>query len=134
MVEEKRRFSIFNLFRQSTPKPQDRTIYNPGIQEKDTSYFLTSPVIYSLAKQSTIVRTCITQLKQEIFRRGYKWEEAFVLKCGDCGEKHESPVKECKSCGSANLQKPDKAQLDYAHKFLEGYVNKSEQLFIDVLK
>ena len=43
MVEEKRRFSIFNLFRQSTPKPQDRTIYNPGIQEKDTSYFLTSP-------------------------------------------------------------------------------------------
>ena len=57
MEEEKRRFSIFNLFRQSTPKPQDRTIYNPGIQEKDTSYFLTSQVIYSLAKQSTIVRT-----------------------------------------------------------------------------
>ena len=78
-MAEKRRFSVFNLFRQTTPKPEDRTIFNPGIQEKDTSYYLTSPVIYAIAKQSTIVRTCTTQLKQEIFRRGYKWEEAVVV-------------------------------------------------------
>jgi hypothetical protein len=66
MVEEKRRFSVFNLFRQTTPKPQDHTVFNPGIQEKDTSYYLTTPIIYNLAKQSAIVRTCTTQLKQEI--------------------------------------------------------------------
>ena len=134
MVEEKRRFSVFNLFRQTTPKPQDRTVFNPGIQEKDTSYYLTTPIIYNLAKQSAIVRTCTTQLKQEIFRRGYIWEEKFALKCRDCGEEHKGPVDVCSNCDSTNLEKPDKKQLDYAHKFLEGYVNNSEQMFIDVLK
>ena len=69
-MAEKRRFSIARLFRDTTPKPEDRQVFNPGIQEKDTSYFLTTPIIYNLAKQSTIVRTCTTQLKQEIFRRG----------------------------------------------------------------
>ena len=134
MVEEKRRFSLRNLFRQTTPKPQDRTIFTPGIQEKDTSYLLTSPVIYHIAQQSTIVRTCITQLKQEIFRRGYFWEEKFVAKCEDCGKEHSSPMKECADCKSVNLKKPDSEQLKYAHKFMEGYINKSEQMFIDVLK
>ena len=67
MVEDKRRFSVRNLFRRTTPKPTDRTIFNPGIQEKNTSYMLTSPIIYHMVQQSTIVRTCITQLKQEIY-------------------------------------------------------------------
>ena len=134
MVEEKRRFSITNLFRRTTPKPADRTIFNPGIQEKDTSYLLTSPIIYHIAQQSVIVRTCVTQLKNEIFRRGYMWEEKFVAKCEDCGKEHVSPTEECVECESQNLSKPDAKQLKYAHKFLEGYVNKSEQLFIDVLK
>ena len=33
-----------------------------------------------------------------------------------------------------DLKTPDVDQLKYAEKFIEGYVNKSEQLFIDVLK
>ena len=33
-----------------------------------------------------------------------------------------------------NLEKPNPEQLEYAQKFLDGYVNKSEQMFIDVLK
>ena len=107
MVEEKRRFSVFNLFRQTTPKPQDRTVFNPGIQEKDTSYYLTTPIIYNLAKQSAIVRTCTTQLKQEIFRRGYVWEEKFALQCKDCGEEHKGPVETCSNCDSTNLEKPE---------------------------
>ena len=134
MADEKRRFRIGNLFRRTTPKPADRTIYNPGIQEKDTSYLLTSPVIYHIAQQSVIVRTCTTQLKQEIFRRGYLWEEKFVKKCTDCGKEHQSPVEQCAECGSMNLEKPNPDQLKYAQKFLDGYVNKSEQMFIDVLK
>ena len=134
MADEKRRFRIGNLFRRTTPKPADRTIYNPGIQEKDTSYLLTSPVIYHIAQQSVIVRTCTTQLKQEIFRRGYLWEEKFVKKCTDCGKEHQSPVEQCAECGSMNLEKPNPNQLKYAQQFLDGYVNKSEQMFIDVLK
>ena len=134
MAEGKRRFSVANLFRRTTPKPADRTIYNPGIQEKDTSYLLTSPIIYHIAQQSVIVRTCVTQLKNEVFRRGYLWEEKFVKKCEDCGKEHSSPIEACVDCESTNLSKPNPDQLKYAHEFLEGYVNKSEQLYIDVLK
>ena len=103
MVEEKRRFSIGNLFRQTTPKPADRTVFNMGIQEKDNSYLLTTPIIYHMVSQSTIVRTCITQLKQEIFRRGYHWDSKFANKCKACGKEHENATKECVDCGSVEL-------------------------------
>ncbi len=134
MVEEKRTFRIGNLFRRQTPKPKDKEVFNPGIQEKNNAYMITSPILYHVAQQSVIVRTCTTQLKNEIFRRGYKWEEKFVQKCKDCGAEHQSPVEECKDCGSTNLIKPDKNQLKYASKYLEGYVNKSDQMFIDIMK
>jgi len=134
MVEEKRRFSFTNLFRNTTPKPADRTVFNLGIQERDNSYMLTSPIIYHIVQQSTIVRTCITQLKQEIFRRGYVWEGKFTEKCAECDKEHSTPVKECVDCGSTNLVKPEPKQLSYAKDFLDGYVNGAEQLFIDVLK
>ena len=66
MVEEKRRFAISNLFRRATPTPKDAKVFNPGIQEKATDYMITSPVLYHVAQQSVIVRTCTTQLKNEI--------------------------------------------------------------------
>ena len=133
-MAERRRFSFTSLFRNTTPKPLDRSVYNIGIQEKDTSYLLTSPVIYHIAQQSVIVRTCTTQLKQEVFRRGYVWEEKFALRCNKCGKEHKTPVKECGDCGGIDFSKPDPKQLKYAKKMLGGYVNKSEQMFIDVLK
>ena len=134
MVEQKRRFSFTNLFRRSTPKPADRNIYNMGIQERQNNYMMTAPIIYSMVQQSVIVRTCITQLKQEIFRRGYEWEKAFEAHCNNCQKKHQMAVLECSRCGSEDLRIPDEKQLQYAEKFLEGYVNPSEQLFIDVMK
>ena len=134
MVEEKRPTLFQRLTRRTTPKPQDRTIYNPGIQEKDTSYLITAPIIYHVTYQSVIARTCITQLKNEIFRRGYTWEEKFTAKCGDCGKEHKRAVTECVECGSTNLIKPDREQLKYIQKLLDGYVNKGEQMFVDVLK
>mgnify|MGYP003131646409 FL=1 len=134
MVEERRRFSITNLFRRATPKPADRKIYNIGIQERQQANLMTAPIIYHIVNQSVIARTCITQLKQEVFRRGYVWEKAYEARCNDCGKEHQRPVQECLRCGSTDLKKPDVAQLEYAEKFIEGYVNKSEQLFIDVLR
>jgi len=134
MVEERRRFSITNLFRRTTPKPGDRKVYNPGIQEKDLSYMITPPVIYHVANQSIVLRTCITQLKNEIFRRGYHWEEKFTRKCRSCGKEHQRPTDECVECGSTDLMKPDPKQLKYIEKFLDGSVNKAQQLFIEVLK
>ena len=134
MVEEKRRFSITNLFRRRTPTPKDPRAFNPGIQEKATDYMITTPVIYHVAQQSVIVRTCTTQLKNEIFRRGYKWEEKFAYKCRDCGHEHDEPVEKCSECGSVSLAKPNKKQLEYAKEYLDGYVNNSDQMFIDILK
>ena len=134
MVEQKRRFSITNLFRRSTPKPADRQIFNIGIQERRNQQMMTAPIIYSMVQQSVIVRTCITQLKQEIFRRGYVWEKAYEALCQNCGKKHKKPVTECSRCGSEDLRVPDPKQLEYIEKFLDRYVNKSEQLFIDVLR
>jgi len=134
MVEEKRRFSITNLFRRSTPKPADRQIFNIGIQERRNQQMMTAPIIYSMVQQSVIVRTCITQLKQEIFRRGYVWEKAYEALCQSCGKKHKKPVTECSRCNSTELRVPDPKQLEYIEKFLDRYVNKSEQLFIDVLR
>jgi len=135
MVEEpRRRFSFGNLFRRRTPVPEDRSIYNIGIQERANSYMMTAPFIYRIVEQSVIVRTCISNIKQEVFRRGYYWEEAFTMQCKTCGKKHSNPVTECMRCGSTELRKPDPKQLEYAEKFLDGYVNGSEQLFVDVLK
>jgi len=134
MVEEKRRFSITNLFRRQTPKPADRKVYNMGIQERETNHMMTGPIIYNIVNQSVIARTCITQLKQEVFRRGYIWEKAYEARCNNCGKEHKRPVQECSRCKSADLKIPDVKQLEYAEKFIEGYVNKSEQLFIDVLQ
>lgn len=134
MVEERRRFSFTNLFRRSTPTPADRKVFNPGIQEKDNSYMLTAPVIYHIANQSVIVRTCVTQLKNEIFRRGYIWEEKFIVKCNSCGKEHNRPTEICIDCNSTDLKKPDPKQLSYVDKLFDGYVNSSEQLLIDVLK
>ena len=134
MVEERRRFSITNLFRRSTPKPADRKVYNMGIQERETNHMMTGPIIYNIVNQSVIARTCITQLKQEVFRRGYVWEKAYEARCNNCGKEHKRPVQECSRCESTDLKIPDVKQLEYAEKFIEGYVNKSEQLFIDVLQ
>ena len=94
MVEEKRRFRLTNLFRRQTPKPADRTVYNMGIQERQQHHMISGPIIYNLVNQSVIARTCITQLKQEVFRRGYMWEKAYEARCNDCGKEHSRPVKE----------------------------------------
>lgn len=134
MVEEKRRFSVSNLFRRQTPKPADRQVYNMGIQERENHHMITGQLMYNIMNQSIIGRTCITQLKQEVFRRGYVWEKSYEALCNDCGKKHKRPVQECSRCKSTNLKIPDVKQLEYAEKFIEGYVNKSEQLFIDVLQ
>ena len=133
-MSEKRKFSIRNLLRRKTPKPADRKVFQMGIQEKESGLFLSTALLYDIARQSVITRTCTTQLKNEVFRRGYEWRKSFSQKCGDCGKEHENPVEQCSDCNSFNLVKPSKKQLKYAENFLDGMVNSSNQLFVDVLK
>ena len=110
MPEGKRRFSMRNFFRKSTPVPDDRKVYQMGIQEQHHPLMMTGPIIYHVAQNSVILRTCITQLKNEVFRRGYEWQQAFAVKCQDCKKEHNNTVEECKGCGSTNLKKPDPKQ------------------------
>tara|TARA_R110002020_G_scaffold307255_6_gene523111 strand:+ start:243 stop:1880 length:1638 start_codon:yes stop_codon:yes gene_type:complete len=120
--------------RRRTPTPMNKDVYNLGIQEKRNVQHIIGPVLYDVAKQSTIVRTCTTQLKTEIFRRGFEWKKSYNLKCTECGTKYEKNVEVCNNCGSDKFQTPSVKQKEYAEKFFSGYVNGSEQKFIDVLK
>jgi len=40
--------------------------------------------LYVIANNNADVRTAVTHLRNEIFRRGLEWEPAFELKCPDC--------------------------------------------------
>jgi len=133
-MAEKRRFSIRNFLRRRTPTPGDRKVFQMGIQEKESGMFMSTPLLFNIATQSVITRTCTTQLKNEIFRRGFDWKKKFSMKCLKCDKEHENDVERCATCGSDALRKPDEKQLKYAKNFMDGYVNESNQMLIDVLK
>jgi len=122
------------FIKRRTPTPMNKDVYNLGIQEKRNVQHIVGPVLYDVAKQSTIVRTCTTQLKTEIFRRGFKWEKAFFQKCASCSQTFEKNVDVCPHCNSTDFITPSNEQKAYADKFFDGYVNGSEQKLIDVLK
>jgi hypothetical protein len=122
------------FIKRRTPVPLDKDVFNLGIQERRHPQHILGPVLYNVANQSTVVRTCITQLKTEIFRRGYVWEKAFVKQCVDCKTKYDKVIESCNNCDSLNLVSPSVKQKEYAERFFEGYINQSEQKFIDVLK
>ena len=122
------------LIKRKTPIPLDKDIYNMGIQERSHPTYMAGPLLYSMATSSVITRTCTTQLKNEIFRRGYIWEKKFSVKCVDCGEEYQKEIDQCSMCNSHNLRKPDRRQKIYATNFFEGYINSGLQLFVDVLK
>ena len=105
--------------RRKTPTPMSAEVFNMGIQEKRHAQHVIGPVLYHVANQSAVVRTCITQLKTEIFRRGYTWEKAFVKKCNQCETKYDKEVSECSNCGNTELVKPSINQKHYAENFFE---------------
>lgn len=128
------RDNIRSLIRRRTPVPREPEIYNMGIQEKKLPHHYAGKYLYETAQNSTIVRTCLIQLKTEVFRRGYEWKKQFEYKCEDCGYEYQREVDQCSSCGSTSLRRPDFNQKTYAEEFFKGYVNDANQLFIDILR
>ncbi len=63
--------------RRRTPIPKENEVYNLGIQERRLPQHYAGRYLYETAKNSTIVRTCLVQLKNEVFRRGYEWKKKF---------------------------------------------------------
>jgi len=125
--------SIGNPFRRRrTPEPQ-MPLWTTGIQEPVLVQGITIPALYAVSNENLILRTVLTTLQQEIFRRGYFWDETFKKKCVACEKEYHHDVDVCEECGSAELTKPDPDQIVYAKWLLEQR-NSMEQSFMDVLR
>ena len=89
MAEEQGRLSRFletvsgPFRRRTTPQPQ-MPLYTTGIQEPVLAQGITIPALFAVSHENLILRTVISKLGQEIFRRGYYWEKKFQFKCVQC--------------------------------------------------
>ena len=118
--------------RRRTPEPQ-MPLWTTGIQEPVLVQGITIPALYAVSQENLILRTVLSTLQQEIFRRGYYWEKKFHKKCLACDAEFQNDVEECKDCGSLELIDPDPNQLVYPRWLLEQR-NSMEQTFMDVLR
>lgn len=116
--------------RRTTPQPQ-MPLYTTGIQEPVLAQGITLPALYAVSNENLILRTVITKLGQEVFRRGYYWEKKFRMKCTQCEEEFQHEVESCPTCGG-EVTKPDPDQALYA-KWLLQQENSMEQSFMQVL-
>ena len=116
--------------RRTTPEPQ-MPLYTTGIQEPVLAQGITLPALYAVTHENLVLRTIVSKLAQEIFRRGYYWEKKFNLKCSNCGEEFKREIDTCDMCGSTELEKPDHEQMLYPKWVLE-QTNSMEQLLSPV--
>lgn len=137
MVEEQGRVSRFlnslatPFRRRSTPAPQ-MPLWTTGIQEPTLVQGVTLPALYAVANENLILRTVLTTLQQEIFRRGYYWEKAFHKKCTECMKEYQHDVDLCDEC-NGEVRDPEPDQIIYARWLLDQR-NSMEQTFFDVLR
>lgn len=116
--------------RRQTPEPT-MPLYTTGIQEPVMAQGITLPALYAVTNENLVLRTIVSKLTQEIFRRGYYWEKAFQYKCTNCHEEYSDSVEQCKLCGG-EVREPDVDQLLYP-KWVLKQENSMEQPFIHVL-
>lgn len=90
--------------------------------------------LYTIAFNVASIRTATLNLRNEIFRRGLKFEEKFSRKCTNlnCGMEYEEDVKVCSKCGMPTRE-PDHRQTQRALDFFK-CVNKFKQSFVEVVK
>lgn len=124
--------NVANRFRRrKTPAPQ-MPLWTTGIQEPMLVQGITMPALYSVANENLILRTVLTTLQQEIFRRGYYWEKKFHKKCVACDKEYQHDVETCDECGG-EVRDPDPNDLVYP-KWLIDQINSMDQNFMDVLR
>ena len=91
--------------RRRTPEPQ-MPLYTTGIQEPVIVQGITIPALYSVASENLILRTVLSTLQQEIFRRGYYWDKKFHKKYIECDKEYQHDVDTCVECGG-DVRDPD---------------------------
>ena len=127
-----RRFldSLNPFKRRTTPQPQ-MPLYTTGIQEPVLAQGITIPALYAVSHENLILRTVLSKLQQEIFRRGYFWEKKFRFKCDTCGEEYHHDVDICNVCDSP-VRPPSADEIVYPRWLLKEQ-NSMEQDFMHVL-
>jgi hypothetical protein len=65
---------------------------------------------YYLEQEVSVFSDSILKLKQEMFRNGFTWEPAFVVKCSSCGIEYNEDTEKC-ICGSTTFKTPDYSQV-----------------------
>lgn len=88
--------------------------------------------LYVIAYNVADIRTAVTHLRNEIFRRGIIWKPKFDFKCDDCGKEYTKfeatkakGVCSCRRDGQrgapkkTTLRKPDYDQVSNVEKFME---------------
>ena len=106
-------------------------LWSSGIQEPVMAQGITIPALYAVSNESLILRTVLSKLRQEMFRRGYYWEKKFTTKCVTCDEEFQQEMTECTTCGGP-VRKPDPDELTYP-KWLLNQENSMEQSFFHLL-
>lgn len=106
-------------------------LWSSGIQEPVMAQGITIPALYAVSNESLILRTVLSKLRQEMFRRGYYWEKKFTSKCTVCDEEFQQEMTECSTCNGP-VRKPDPDELTYP-KWLLNQENSMEQSFFHLL-
>ena len=136
MADDKRMNRLFaavgmDMERHSTPLPA-MPLFTSGIQEPPLLQGITIPALYAAAYECMVLRSILQHLSVETFRKGWDWKPKFVVKCKECGQKHNQEVEICTACGG-ETRKADKGQIEYAETVIGGF-NRMTQSFIDVLR
>jgi hypothetical protein len=116
--------------RRQSPTPT-MPLWTSGVQEPVMAQGITIPALYAVSTECLILRTVLSKLRQEMFRRGHYWEKKFHNKCTQCDEEFTYDLQQCKSCGG-EVRSPDVDELTYP-KWLLKQDNSMEQSFLHIL-
>lgn len=136
MSEKKRIDRLFSalgmdLERHETPTPQ-MPLFTSGVQEPALLQGITIPALYAASYECLVLRSILSHLATETFRKGWTWKPKFVKKCRECDEEYNKAVDLCRMCGG-EVRNADKGQLEYANALLKED-NRMSQSFLEVLR
>lgn len=116
--------------RKQSPTPT-MPLWTSGIQEPVMAQGITIPALYAVSTECLILRTVLSKIRQEMFRRGHYFEKRFHKKCVDCGEEYQHEVQTCTVC-EGPVRDPDHDEITYV-KWLLNQSNSMDQAFIHIL-
>jgi len=120
-----------DMERHSTPTPE-LPLFTSGVQEPPLLQGITIPALYAAAYECLVLRSILSHLATETFRKGWRWKAKFIVKCRECDEEYNKEKEVCEKCGG-EVRPADKGELEYANALL-GSENRMGQSFLEILR